>query len=40
MQYSLAILLAAFAATQIAAHGVITEVKGANGKHSVPHYEV
>jgi len=32
MQYSSAILLAAFAVTQIAAHGVITEVRGANGK--------
>jgi len=32
MQYSSTILLAAFAVTQIAGHGVITEVTGANGK--------
>ena len=32
MQYSSTILLAAFAITNVAAHGVITEVQGANGK--------
>ena len=31
MQYTPAILLTVFTATQIAAHGVITEVQGANG---------
>ena len=45
MQYSLAILLAAFAATNVFAHGVIDSVTGANGvsmpalsgKHSTTH---
>lgn len=31
MQYSSAILVAAFAATHVFAHGVVTEVQGANG---------
>ena len=31
MQYSTTILLAAFAATNVLAHGVVTEVQGANG---------
>lgn len=31
MQYSTSILIAAFAATSVFAHGVITEVQGANG---------
>lgn len=31
MQYSSAILIAAFAATHVFAHGVVTEVQGANG---------
>lgn len=31
MQYSSSILLLAFAATNVLAHGVITEVQGANG---------
>lgn len=31
MQYSSAILIAAFAATNVFAHGVVTEVQGANG---------
>lgn len=31
MQYSSAILIAAFAATQVFAHGVVTDIQGANG---------
>jgi hypothetical protein len=31
MQYTSAILLVAFAATNVFAHGVVTEVQGANG---------
>lgn len=31
MQYTSTILLVAFAATNVLAHGVITEVQGANG---------
>jgi hypothetical protein len=31
MQYSSTLLIAAFAVTNILAHGVITEIQGANG---------